>query len=509
MGNAQDHIIHLADGQLSPKSTTSREDVARLVNLAMASQPAAGLAIHFHGGLVSERSARQIAQRLTPVYSAAGTYPLFFVWEAGLLEAIGNNLHDIAKEKMFHEFVKKAAEWVLKKLPAGIGFKGGAGVAVNEIELRRQFDEWFRGERSTPPDALQVQPGTTEAVMQATLKGITLDQASLEAEIQLSIESDFDFQDAVQEVFNGLHEGGQPRPTTKGAGGTTASSTSLISPQAAEQLFDRSPATTKGFSLIGWFKAAKLVVGIVTAVIKRFRAGRAHGPYVTVVEEVLRSLYVDKVGTVIWNQMKKDTADSFLPGENHGGTALLAELKKLEQTGVGLPRITLIGHSTGAIYIANFLAAAAQVLPQAKFDVVFLAPAVTYEKFGATLANHGQRIAHFRSFGMTDEWESEDNLVPIIYLRSLLYFISGLLETTVDEPLVGMERYLREKDTFTAEDFPAIARSRKFYRDYPESLVWAPDTAGDGTMTSSARHGDFDNDDATLKSLQWLLQNGF
>ncbi|MFH0726166.1 MAG: hypothetical protein V2B19_07430 [Pseudomonadota bacterium] len=509
MPNELDHIIHLANGQLSPESTTSREDVARVLQLAVNAHPASGLAIHFHGGLVSENSARQIALRLTPVYADAGAYPMFLIWESGLFESIGNNLHDISQEKLFKEFVKKAAEWVLKKIPGGLGFKGASGGLVNELELRRQFDEWFRGARSTPPDALSLLPGASQSTLRTTLKGTALDQAALESEIQLSIESDYDFQDAVQEVFNGLHAGGQAQPATKGSIGSTASSTSLISPTATDQLFDRSPATTKGFSLFGWFKTAKMVTAIVVAVVNRYRKGRAHGLYVTVVEEVLRSLYIDKVGTVVWNQMKKDTADAFLPGENHGGTALLSELQKLDRNGIALPRITLIGHSTGAVYICNLLEAAALMLPHVKFDVVFLAPAVTYEKFGATIANHAQRIAHFRSFGMTDEWEADDQLVPILYPRSLLYFVSGLLETTVDEPLVGMERYLREKEIFTAEAFPAIARSHKFFGDFPDSMVWAPDTTGGGTASSAAKHGDFDNDTATLQSLQWLLKEGF
>jgi len=85
------------------------------------------------------------------------------------------------------------------------------------------------------------------------------------------------------------------------------------------------------------------------------------------------------------------------------------------------------------------------MLPEAEFDVIFLAPAVTYDQFDATLANHQSRIAHFRSFGMTDDWEIADRLLPVVYPRSLLYFVSGLLEETIDEPLVGMERFLREE----------------------------------------------------------------
>ncbi len=508
MADLKSHIIHLANGQLDEGNTSSRDDVTRMIEEMIDAAPQNGLAIHFHGGLVSEKSGREIAARLQPVYEKGGTWPLFFVWESGLLEAVGNNLRDIGQEKLFREFVKKAAEWALKKLPSGVGFKGASGVAVDEIKLREQFDAWFRGERETPPEALEIQPGVDDAAISTTLKGVPVDQQSLEAEIQMSIEADFDFQDAVQEVFNGLYAGGES-VATKGVGGSTVASTSLISPAAADQLFDRSPATTKGFSLIGWFKSARMVARIVMAVVKRLAAGRGHGLYVTTVEEVLRALYVDKLGTLVWDQMKKDTADAFLPGENHGGTALLSELRKRFPEGRNLPRVSLIGHSTGAIYICHFLEAAAEMLPEARFDVIFLAPAVTYDQFDATLANHRDRIANFRSFGMNDDWEIDDRLVPVIYPRSLLYFVSGLLEDTVDEPLVGMERFLREDKIFKPQDFPDISRCRAFYADFSDSLVWAPDTEGDGSRTSSAKHGDFDNDVATLSSLQWLLDNGF
>jgi hypothetical protein len=509
MSNRNGHIIHLANGQLSPRSSTTRQDVTRLVEEALQDTPPSGLVVHFHGGLVNEKAGRRIAQNLCSTYSKAGAYPLFFVWESGLLEAVGNNLQDISQEQIFREFIKKAAEWVLKKLPAGAGFKGAGGGAVNEIRLRQEFDAWFRGDRPTPPEALETQTGTDAADLGTALKGTDLNLAGLETDIQMSIEGDFDFQDAVQQVFNGLHAEGVPRPATKGALGTTVAATSLLSPEAAEQLFERSSATTKGFGLVSWFKAAQMAAGIVIAVVRRLSAGRGHGLYATVVEETLRALYVDKLGTLIWNQMKKDTADAFLPGENHGGTALLAELHKQVEAGTPLPRITLIGHSTGAIFICEFLAAAARMLPHCCFDVVFLAPALTYEQFAATLNRHEACIAHFRSFAMNDDWETADSLVPVIYPHSLLYFVSGLLEATVDEPLVGMERFLREEEIFTPARFPAIARGRTFFARFPESLAWSPDTTGYGTMTSAAKHGDFDNDTETLKSLQWVLQEGF
>ena len=55
----------------------------------------------------------------------------------------------------------------------------------------------------------------------------------------------------------------------------------------------------------------------------------------------------------------------------------------------------------------------------------------------------------FRMFTMTDDAERKDGLLPVVYPRSLLYFVSGLLETGPDgkgepgDPLVGLSTLLR------------------------------------------------------------------
>src|SRR5690606_7521163 len=135
------------------------------------------------------------------------------------------------------------------------------------------------------------------------------------------------FQDAVQQPFNGLHPGGEPRPITRGVG-SSVSTSSLLSKEAAERLFEPRTGVTKGFGPISWVKVAKVVAGIVIRVIRRFRCGRDHGPYVTLVEEILRELYVDKIGrSGWWDLMKGDTADAFKNGQEYGGSAFLSELK--------------------------------------------------------------------------------------------------------------------------------------------------------------------------------------
>src|SRR5690606_32961914 len=97
------------------------------------------------------------------------------------------------------------------------------------------------------------------------------------------------------------------------------------------------------------------------------------------------------------------------------------------------PRITLVGHSTGAIYICNLLKAAAQHVPDLHFDVIFEAPAVTHALLAETAAEHASRVRKFRQFAMGDEREIGDTLVPVIYRSSLLYFVSGMLEHEPDE----------------------------------------------------------------------------
>ena len=78
-----------ADG----KTTSSLEDVARILDKAAVDKPENGLVIHFHGGLVSRKYALEnIVPPLTEGYlTTAKAYPLFFVWQSGLLETLTNN----------------------------------------------------------------------------------------------------------------------------------------------------------------------------------------------------------------------------------------------------------------------------------------------------------------------------------------------------------------------------------------------------------------------------------
>ena len=105
----RNHVIQSCGGQLGSK-VTSVEDAQRIAVQAFQTTQPNGVVLHFHGGLVSEAAARGIADRLAVRYSAAGTYPVFSVWETGFLESIRNNLKDILQDKIFHKLLKKVSE---------------------------------------------------------------------------------------------------------------------------------------------------------------------------------------------------------------------------------------------------------------------------------------------------------------------------------------------------------------------------------------------------------------
>jgi hypothetical protein len=495
----KDHVVHLENGRFAAGS--SRDELNRILSRALDANSSGGLVLHFHGGLVDETSARGIADRLAPIYATSGgAYPLFFVWESGVWETIWNNLGEIRRENFFQELVKKVGEWVLKKLPSDIAVRGAGGGLIDEKKLRHEFDAWFSETSPKLPDPV----ADTDAAPTGRSKGTAPDEKRLAEQIEAAL--DKDFKAAVEAVYNGLNPKGQDQPASRGVG-SRASVQSLVSPEAADAMFDRSAVKTRG--VLSWAKVSLFVAKIAIACIKRLMNGRGHGMYPTLVEEVLRAAYGDKIGAFIWNSMKTDTADAFKQGEETGGFALLDELHKQAKQGRQFSKITLIGHSTGAIYICHLLASAATQLPGQKFDVVFLAPAVTHELFAKTLAQHRDLVGHFRMFGMRDAVECEDRMVKILYTRSLLYFVSGLLEPEIDIPLVGMQRYLNETDVFKPADFSHVAAVADFLGQQPDGKVWSVTSAGPGTSSHAQAHGDFDNDEVTLESVAHILSAGF
>lgn len=512
-----DHYLISASGKFGASPLSAYSEVSRILDNALNKNLKNGLVLHFHGGLVKRTYALEnIVAPLTKAYLDAQGYPLFFVWESGFFESLLNNKGELGQDPAFRELVKKVSEWVLKKvsLNDAISFKGSAGQDIDDIyKFRREFDEWFDGKDPSPPVPDTHIPSGPNAL---TTKGTTINVDKLAQEIELAVNDDPAFKRAMTEAYNASIPDSQV--ATKGAGTKKKTDKLLLSPKALDEMFGpgeggdalgvaQQQVKTRG--LFTWAGVAKFTAKIVIAVIKRFHAGSDHGVYCTVIEEVLRSAYGNLVGAGIWDQMKKDTLDSFSDGADFCGTSVVRQLKKVEGKGKKFPKITLIGHSTGAIYICNFLDAAKKAGLQTPIQVVFLAPAITYRRFAEALQNHQQGgFAKFRMFAMHDDRESSDRMLSILYTRSLLYFVSGLLEgevvggsfgSIIDMPLVGMERYLIGA---SFQENPDVKAVHEFLMEDPSRTVWSRAMGQEpGFNSDSRKHGDFDNDGPTLESI--------
>jgi len=507
-----DHVISTGgDGRLDGMTAA---DVERMVAAAL---QADRLVLHFHGGLVSRAKGEEVARLLTPVYQAAGAYPLFFVWQSGAVEIIRHNLGEIAREELFERLLRRVLSWAVGKVRDVEGGRPGVSVSLpNEDEVRREL---AARKRKTDPDS-----GTEPYRDLAARPGTALSRDE-EDQFLADVEQDGDVQQA---LAGALAARDLAATGIDGARGVpdVAPMTSRMDTDILEEIARGDVEGARG--LVSTIALARRALQVLRAVLGRYDLGTDHGVYPTVVEELLRVFYLANLGGAEWQAMKQETADTFGTEGDRGGRLVLDALAAGLPSDASKP-ITLVGHSTGAVFIDNLLAdvvrraaAGERPLPEAqRFQVCFLAPAATTGHFadaiGAPPAWSGrERIGRFRMFTMTDRAEQADRLVGAIYPRSLLYLVSGLLERDARsksawEPLVGLSRYLDgDPEKLLRSDAGTAARLAdvRTYLKNPGAVVLSP-TAADapvGSRSGATSHGDFDNDQLVHESLTELIR---
>ncbi|MEN3370744.1 MAG: hypothetical protein V7609_2887 [Verrucomicrobiota bacterium] len=484
-----EHYIDLAAGKFNK---TSPADLAQLFTKVGQSAAKDHVVIHFHGGLVSRASAEASAEGLLPTYESAGAYPVFFFWRSDLWTTLSKNLSEIAQEPVFKRLVKRLLQLAFSKLKDHAGAKSGGTLPLVS-------------ESSLPDDpVLLAEYAAAREPNNATLADASLTESQVE-QAELELETDAVLLEESRAIAEWTAPTVADASTTAraGTGAATAPRPTLMSTSVRNELAQEQAKTGARAGLFTVVALAKHGIMILKRVIERFAGRRDHGLYVTIVEEVLRELYLDSIGALAWTLMKNDTRDAFgADAQLFGGTAFLAELKKWWQPG---RRITLVGHSTGAIYIGNFLEHADSLLdPAAKFDVVFLAPACSFEFMAEKRPFFERRVNRVRLFGLRDERERGYWEVPVLYPASLLYLVSGLFEEpTVDMPLVGMQRYFSDSDPYATPGMKTVANY------FDEKCVWSlAEGAAAGLNSGAARHGGFDEDPATRESLKEFLRTG-
>jgi pimeloyl-ACP methyl ester carboxylesterase len=273
-----------------------------------------------------------------------------------------------------------------------------------------------------------------------------------------------------------------------------------------EQLQQDNPEGSHG--LISTAALVKIAASVLIRSVKRLIEKTDHGVYTTVVEELLRSLYADRVGRYLWDNMKNRTQQAFLDNTDlsgpalHGGTYFLNKLSAHLSAHPDF-KLSLVGHSAGGIYICRFIASAAQQVPQLNYqNVIMLAPGCTFDLFRSSILPNQAHIQAFHLFALKDELEAKNAIASVIYPRSLLYFVSGVLEGDAEMPLVGMQRFY---SGFAPYNKPELLEVRA-YVTAPGQTIWSiADESGAGLKSMSKGHGDFDNDPLTLHSVVSLL----
>lgn len=471
------HFVNIGpDGTFKPSGAvqTGPEDVDAILEGVRSHAPGK-VAIHFHGGLVKEAKGLALAGRIIPTYEQAGAYPITVVWETGLIETVTRNLDTVNKTKLFNKLVNYAIRHAAKWLGASVGAKGpGQPMSMAEIEAARASDGEMQQMDVSAKGAGGVQ---TEADVEA-----------IEPEIELEVQADLE---ADPEIATLLETDGPDR-------------------QAIDDgvLEDVDADGQKG--VLSTVTAAKIVVRVVSKTLKRFTSNRDHGVIPTVVEEVLREAYLAQVGEWIWSGMKTAAEDMWKPNggpidqSSHAGTYLLEGLAKLQAERPDL-KIDLIGHSAGSIAIAHMLGAAADRHPEFHVrNLILLAPAASADVFERGIRANEALFDAFRMFTMEDALECKDHLVRGVYPRSLLYLISGILDGEADSPVVGLRRHTDGRAPYDGAPFIQVSQ----FLAQPENrlvLSKTRDDAGEGLRTSSARHGDFDDDAHTLASLTAII----
>ncbi len=502
------HMLNTeGDGKLT--GDTSTADIDEMVANAAET---GHLVIHMHGGLVKKDSAIKMGNRLIPRYKDSGAYPIILIWESGLFETLTQNWKEIFEEKIFQVLLKKVTKWAVGKLGKQFGAKAVGGLATpRDLDVIIELDK--RKNSETPYETLEFQVNPSELTEKE------------EEDFLKELEKDPDFNSEIQAILAGI----APEHDKKEVGrkgivtSHRLSSNTFMSPDVLDELKDENSGEgQKGlFSSLSTLKHAGKVL---YRVVKRYVKGRDHVClFTTVIEEIYREFYVANIGEGVWNLMKTDTKDAY---EDVGGPTVRGGWYLMNAIGAQMQqkefKVSVVCHSTGAIYVCHMLNYAIEAMKNHKVpstfrldNLIFLAPAVDFRLFASTLAKAKQLIEHFRMFALSEKEETNYWEIPVLYKGSLLYIIAGLLEkepddeekSAFDRPIVGLQRYYTKTSVYQQEE---IVMVKDFIQAQEHGAIWSLHESGpEDCRTDAKKHGEFDDTDTkhlTIESVCAILR---
>ncbi|RUT72121.1 hypothetical protein D0817_00415 [Flavobacterium cupreum] len=462
------YYINIGEGGTFKKSgdyDSSPSDVEHLFEY-LEENDVERLLVYFHGGLVSETSGMGSAEVMRASFAdtPSKTHAVTFVWETGLWETIVENLSSKSTEGQFQKVLNFVIKLVGKKL--GIDSRGGGETLDNATIETEKLKEYPFAEQNTE---LNSKGGN-----------ITFDEED--------------------EMFFLAKLKNESDAMIRAEGELESKEIEVAAP-------DPDSGDSRGLLLT----LGTLVAKIAFEVLKRYAKDTHHDFYPTVVEETFRKLYIDRIGKWGWSEMKEKAGQMFAGNEGlsgddlHAGTYFLTLLEahsQKRQTAGKKFTIELVGHSAGSIAICNMLAATSENFRQLKYNnVVFLAPACRTDLFiekGIPAKENGV-FKKFKMFTMQEQYEKKDYCVKYLYTYSLLYLVSGLFEDETDAKIMGLHEQFKAEGRYAK--FEELNVINSFITSNKLALSKDIENADNSMWTDSLRHGDFDNNTATLKSI--------
>jgi hypothetical protein len=410
------------------------------------------LAVFFHGGLVNRGEGLAQAQRLIDGYRNAGAYPFFFIWNSGLLTAVEAALLPFADNLVIRRVVERHLVFFTRLLDDALKLKTAEG------DLLRAIGDL---PRDTPPRRLTLL-GALGRIVDSIWLPRRRDFALPDPDLwRQKIDA---FEKDLEKDMAGLGDLSDGLKFTEAIGSK-----------------------------------------ILHRLWQRFRSGHDHGLYTSLIEEVAVAIGLDAALGKLWETMKSDIDQAFLPDPAvYGGTAFLQGLTEVWDAST---RLTLIAHSGGTVYIDRMLRAIDAKLPaDVKADIVFIAAALSFDAFAATIASgvFARRVGEYRLFALKDECEAGYWQVPGVYDKSMLYLLSALCEFDPDEdkPLVGMQRYWSGASPYSMPNILTVTGTIP-----PGARVWSPTDplAPPGFRANAVKHEGFAEEPKTDESVGEFL----
>lgn len=471
------------------------------------------LHLHLHGGLVKKNSGVATAKALSgpPPKGLGLAKPweqAFVVWRTGAIETVLLNWRELFdNDDLYKLLLKRLIEFVSRKIGGDDPNGRGAGNTshLSRTDITKRLAEHSPGD----PFADVMQPETTPGAR--TVIAHQQSESDIEREFQNWLSDDNEFNKTIASISRvidskqpgraAIAKRASPKERTKVEAMLDRLNDDVSEPIQAKPPIEGGRVSTIAVGIYFLKHGATVAIHV----IRRLRTGRDHGLYATIVEELARELYGDRIGSAIWGLMKQDAADHFKPG-CFGGQLLAA-----------IPdgcKLVVTAHSAGSIWAAELIRAIATQKRGLKLDLILLAPAVRMDLFASAIKQGGSAIERCRVFTMRDELERADILLGkgtgYLYPSSLLYLVSGLFEKLgkepmSDAPLLGLERFLGLPTPWLSDpdQLAAIQEITRFFQSPGRDIVYSKtaDNALAGSRTRAVKHGDFDNDALTLESI--------